>query len=65
MAYKNKAEQEKEFVEQIITAGGIKSYGITEENGHEYWFFNLNNGGRRYWTNLAEDSQRVLGINAE
>lgn len=62
MAYKNKAECEKEFTTYILSVGGIESYGNTYEKGKWYWFFNLKNGERRYWTNLSEESQKLLGI---
>ena len=62
MGYKNKAECEKEFTEHILSVGGIKSYGKSYEKGNWYWFFNLKNGERRYWTNLADENQKALGI---
>lgn len=62
MAYKTKAIQEKEFVNQIISVGGVKSCGCMEENGKDYWFFDLANGTRRYWTNLSEENQKLLGV---
>lgn len=63
LAYKSKSEHEKNFIAHIIEIGGIKTYGNTDENGHTYWFFDLVNGERKYWTNLAEESQKALGIN--
>lgn len=57
-----KAEQEKIFVQQILDAGGIKSYYEMYERGNYYYCFDLNNGTRRYWTNLSEESAKVLGI---
>ncbi|GMQ60308.1 hypothetical protein AN1V17_47080 [Vallitalea sediminicola] len=65
MSYKNKAEHEKEFVNHILSVGGIKTYGNTDEYGQTYWFFNLVNGERRYWTNLSDASQKALGISTE
>lgn len=65
MGYKNKAECEKEFVEHIASVGGVKSHGKTYENGNWYWFFDLENGERRYWTNLSEENQKILGCYSE
>ena len=64
MAYKKKAEIEKEFVAEILADGGVDTYGNSygDGNRHLYWFFNLKNGKRRYWTNLSEESQKILGI---
>ena len=62
MAYKKKAECEKEFVNEILSVGGVKSYAKSYEKGNWYWFFVLENGIRRYWTNLSEDNQEALGI---
>lgn len=60
MAYKKKAEWEKEFVQEI--KGNIKTYGCSDEYGNTYWFFSLKNGQQRYWTNLSEESQKELGV---
>ena len=65
MAYKKKAECEKEFVQELIAAGGVKSYGCMYEHGHYYWFFNLKDGTRRYWTNLSKDNQKLLGVSEQ
>ena len=64
MAYKNKAQCEKEFTEYILSIG-IKTYGKTDDNGNCYWFFNLKNGMRRYWTNLSEENQKTLGVSED
>lgn len=62
MAYIKKAEQEKLFVQQLLSAGGVKGYYVTYERGNYYYCFDLNNGTRRYWTNLSEESAEILGI---
>lgn len=62
MARKVKAELEKEMIELIKDAGGIKTYGCTDDNGSCYWFFNTKDGRRMYWTNLSEEGQKALGI---
>ena len=60
MTHVMKADAEKEFVEHILSVGGVKTYGITDDRGNLYWFFDLENGERRYWTNLSEKSQKAL-----
>lgn len=65
MAYKTKAECEKEFVEQVQSVGGVKGYGCMAEGRKEYWYFDLANGTRRYWTNLSEENQKILGVYEE
>lgn len=62
MAYIKKAEQEKLFVQQLLDAGGIKSYYEMYVHGNYYYCFNLNDGTRKYWTNLSEESAEKLGI---
>ena len=57
-----KADKEKLFVQQLLDAGGIKSYYEIYESGNYYYCFDLNNGTRRYWTNLSEESAEKLGI---
>lgn len=59
-----KAEAEKLFVEELIEAGGVKSYYCTYERGNWYYCFDLNNGTRRYWTNMSDDNLNKLGIEA-
>lgn len=61
MAYKSKAECEKEFVQHILSIG-LESHGKTYDKGRYYWFFDLKNGERRYWTNLSEENQKLLGV---
>ena len=62
MAYTKKADAEKQFVQEVLNAGGVKGYYETYEHGNYYYCFDLNNGTRRYWTNLSEESAKVLGI---
>ena len=59
MAYVKKAEQERAFVDMLLEIG-IKNYGASDDNGNTYWFFNLEDGQQRYWTNLSEESQKKL-----
>lgn len=56
-----KAEAEKLFVQQIINSGGVKGYYETCERGNYYYCLDLNDGSRRYWTNLSEESAERLG----
>ena len=63
MAYIKKADAEKQFIQQVLNAGGIKSYYETYEHGNYYYCFDLQDGSRRYWTNLSEESAKKLGIN--
>lgn len=62
MAYIKKTDVEKQLVQEILNAGGIKSYYEMYERGNYYYCFDLNNGTRRYWTNLSEESAEILGI---
>ena len=59
MAYIKKAEREKEFI-NLLLAIGIKSHGSCDDHGSTYWFFNLENGQQRYWTNLSEKNQKKI-----
>ena len=27
-----------------------------------YWYFDLANGTRRYWTNMSKENQKILGV---
>lgn len=60
------SKQKKSYQEQLFIAHlkeiGIKSWGKTYERGNWYWFFDLANGERRYWTNLSKESSNELGI---
>lgn len=62
MAYIKKADAEKQFIQQVLNAGGIKSYYEMYERGNYYYCFDLKDGSRRYWTNLSEDGAKKLGI---
>ena len=62
MAYIKKADAEKQFVQEVLDAGGVKSYYEMYEHGNYYYCFDLNNGTRRYWTNLSEENAEILGI---
>lgn len=62
MTYIKKADAEKQFVQQLLDAGGIESYYETYEHGNYYYCFDLKNGTRRYWTNLSDESAEILGI---
>lgn len=60
-----KSDMEKLFVQQLIDAGGVKSYYVIYEYGNYYYCFDLNNGTRRYWTNLSEEGAKKLEIEYE
>ena len=65
MAYKKKSEWEKEFVKEVLSVGGVKVCGCMSEGRNFYWYFDLANGTRRYWTNLSEENQKILGVYEE
>lgn len=50
-----KQEAENEFI-NYINKIGIKTY----EKGNCYWFFNLENGEQRFWTNLSDASLKRI-----
>lgn len=54
--------QEEEFVEQVMSTGVVKMCACKTEGKKDYWYFDLANGTRRYWANLSEESQKILGI---
>lgn len=60
MAYKPKAQQEKEFVDYILSVGGIKNHAEMDEGRKTYYEFRLNNGTKRYWTNMSEENLKRL-----
>lgn len=62
MAYKSKAEHEKEFVQSLLSVG-IKNYGAMDERGNTYYVIYLKNGTTRYWTNLSDESLKLMGGN--
>ena len=55
----NKSETEKIFMEKILKVG-IERYGNCNDNNKTYWFFDLKNGGQRFWTDLSEENQKKL-----
>lgn len=62
MVYKKKAEQEKEFVDYILSVGGVKSHIEMVEGNKSYYEFLLANGTTRYWTNMSIEGLKRLGI---
>lgn len=64
MAYKDKKEAEKEFVEKIL-AVGIERYYEMDERGKTHYCFDLKNGTQRFWTDLSEENRIKLGIKGE
>ena len=62
MVYVKKEDKEKLFIQELLARGGIKSYYEMYEHGNYYYAFDLNDGSRRYWTNLSEDGAKKLGI---
>ena len=60
MAYKRIAEQEKEFVEEILASGGIRNYAATDQGRRTYYEFRLQNGTTRYWVNMSSSNLRKL-----
>lgn len=57
-----KADSEKIFVQEVLKAGGIKGFYEIYERGNYYYAFDLNDGSRRYWTNISEENAKKLGI---
>lgn len=58
---KRKIDREREFY-TYLKAVGIACYGRTYERGNWYYFFDLKNGERRYWTNPGEEMKEALKI---
>lgn len=54
-----KEELERRFVNNIKQIG-IVSHGTMYNKGHWYWSFELKNGERKYWTDLSEESKKIL-----
>lgn len=65
MAYKKKEQQEKEFVDYILSVGGIKGYAAMDEGRRTHYEFRLNNGTLRYWTNMSTENLKRLGIESD
>lgn len=65
MAYKKKAEQEKEFVDYILSVGGVVYHREMAEGNKTYHEFKLANDTTRYWTDMTEESLKRLGIGTE
>lgn len=62
MGYKKKSDLEKEFVDYIISQGGLESYAEIYERGHTYYELRLKNGTIRYWADLSDESLERLGM---
>jgi hypothetical protein len=61
MAYKCKEEAEKEFVDHILSVGGILSCSEMDCGNATYYKFSVKNGETRYWTNMSEENLKRLG----
>lgn len=56
MAYKKKADHEKEFVEMILSKGGIDRYRCMADGRSDYYEMKLKNGEIRYWKDFSDES---------
>lgn len=65
MAYKKKAILEKEFVDMILSKGGIELWSCMAEDTSNYYEMKLKNGEIRYWKDFSIDSLKRLGIYEE
>lgn len=65
MAYKKKAQQEKEFVDYILSVGGIEGHAEMDEGRNTYYEFRLKNGTLRYWTNMSDENLNRLKMGSE
>lgn len=61
MAYKKKADREKEFVDYVKSIG-IDWSSITHDHSNCYYCLMLKNEEQRYWTNFSEENLKELGI---
>lgn len=59
MSYKTKAEQERKFV-QFLLSVGIKSMGEMDGGRNTYYVIYLNNDTTRYWTNFSDESLKLM-----
>ncbi len=60
MGNKTKAQCENEFVDHILSVGGIKNHAEMDEGRNTYYEFRLNNGTLRYWTNMSDENLKRL-----
>ena len=65
MANKTKSQQEKEFVDYILSVGGIINHAEMDEGRNTYYEFRLKNGTIRHWTNMSNENLKRLGIGIE
>lgn len=61
MPYTKKALAEKEFVDYILSTGGIEKHIESVEGRNSYYKFFLNNGEIRFWTNISDENLKRLG----
>ena len=64
-AKKTKEQYEAEFVDYILSVGGITSYAEMDEKRNTYYEFRLANGTIRHWTNMSTENLKRLGIESE
>lgn len=62
MKKKTKAECETEFVDYILSKGGIEKYCEMDERGKTYYQFWVKNGEIRHWTDMSPENLKRLGI---
>lgn len=63
---KSKAECESQFVDYVLSVGGIEKHCEMDEGRKTYYQFWLKNGEIRHWTNMsAENLERISGSGAE
>lgn len=65
MAKKKKEQHETEFVDYLLSVGGIKNHAEMDEGRNTYYEFRLLNGTIRHWTNMSNDNLMRLGIKCE
>ena len=65
MGNKTKSQQEKEFVDYILSVGGIKNHAEMDEGSNTYYEFRLKNGTKRYWTNMSDKNLKRLKRESE
>ena len=61
MAYKPRAQQERELVD-IVLSVGLKGHAESDEGNKTYYEFRLADGTLRYCTNMSKENLRRLGL---
>lgn len=65
MAKKTTEQIETEFVDYILSVGGIINHAEMDEGKKTYYEFRLVNGTVRHWTNMSIENLKRLGIECE